>query len=147
VASDLLGGEGFSDIQYVQVAASPDGYKALAAGEVHMGQLFAGGLITRIDAGDPLVLIAGIHVAASSCSGRSACAACVTSRARPWPCLRWEAATTSLWRAWRHTWAWIRGRIFTGPFTVGQTPCSGSRRARLTGSSGFHPMEEVQLNS
>jgi NitT/TauT family transport system substrate-binding protein len=62
VASDLLGGEGISEVQYVQVAASPDGYKALAAGEVHMGQLFAGGLVTRIDAGDPLVLIAGIHV-------------------------------------------------------------------------------------
>jgi NitT/TauT family transport system substrate-binding protein len=43
MASDLLGGEGFSEVQYVQVAASSDGYKALAAGEVHMGQLFAGG--------------------------------------------------------------------------------------------------------
>jgi NitT/TauT family transport system substrate-binding protein len=62
VASDLLGGEGFSEVQCVQVAASPGGYKALAAGEVHLGHLFAGGLVTRIDAGDLLVLMAGIYV-------------------------------------------------------------------------------------
>jgi NitT/TauT family transport system substrate-binding protein len=62
VASDLLGGEGFSEVKYVRVTSSADGYKALAAGEVHLGQLFAGGLVTRIDAGDPLVLMAGIHV-------------------------------------------------------------------------------------
>jgi NitT/TauT family transport system substrate-binding protein len=62
VAGDLLNGEGFSDVQYVKVSASPDGYKALAAGEANMGLLFAGGLVTRIDAGDPLVLIGGIHV-------------------------------------------------------------------------------------
>jgi NitT/TauT family transport system substrate-binding protein len=62
VARDLLHGEGFADVQYVKVAASSDGYKALAAGGAHMGLLFAGGLITRIDAGDPLVLLGGIHV-------------------------------------------------------------------------------------
>jgi NitT/TauT family transport system substrate-binding protein len=62
VAGDLLSGEGFLDVQYVKVSASSDGYKALAAGEASMGLLFAGGLVTRIDAGDPLVLIAGIHV-------------------------------------------------------------------------------------
>jgi NitT/TauT family transport system substrate-binding protein len=44
------------------MAASPDAYKAMAAGEAHMGLLFAGSVITRIDAGDPLVLIGGIHV-------------------------------------------------------------------------------------
>jgi NitT/TauT family transport system substrate-binding protein len=62
VAGDLLVGEGFSDVQYVRVAASPDGYKALAAGEASIALLFAGGLVTRIDAGDPLVLLGGIHV-------------------------------------------------------------------------------------
>jgi NitT/TauT family transport system substrate-binding protein len=62
VASDLLVGEGFSAVQYVPVAASPDAYKALAAGEASMGLLFAGSVVTRIDAGDPLVLLGGIHV-------------------------------------------------------------------------------------
>jgi hypothetical protein len=59
VAGDLLLGEGFSDVQFVKVSASLDGYKALVAGEVSMGLLFSGGLVTRIDAGDPLVLLAG----------------------------------------------------------------------------------------
>jgi NitT/TauT family transport system substrate-binding protein len=62
VARNLLHSEGFADVQYVKVASSSDGYKALAAGEAYMGLLFAGGVVTRIDAGDPLVLIGGIHV-------------------------------------------------------------------------------------
>jgi NitT/TauT family transport system substrate-binding protein len=61
VAGDLLVGEGFSEVQYVQGAASPDAYKALAAGDVDMALLFAGGVVTRIDTGAPLVLIGGIH--------------------------------------------------------------------------------------
>src|SRR6266511_4061336 len=62
VASELFVGEGFSDVQYVKGAASPDAYKALAAGEASMALLFAGGAVTRIDAGDPLVLLGGLHV-------------------------------------------------------------------------------------
>jgi NitT/TauT family transport system substrate-binding protein len=62
VAGDLLAGEGFLDVQYGQEAASPDAYKALAAGEANMGLLFAGSVVTRIEAGDPLMLIGGIHV-------------------------------------------------------------------------------------
>jgi NitT/TauT family transport system substrate-binding protein len=62
VAGDLLVGEGFSEVQYVQGATSPDAYKALAAGEVDMAQLYAGGVVTRIDTGAPLVLLGGIHV-------------------------------------------------------------------------------------
>jgi NitT/TauT family transport system substrate-binding protein len=62
VAGDLLVGEGCSDVQYVKGSASPDAYKALAAGEASMGLLFAGGLVARIDAGDPLVVLGGIHV-------------------------------------------------------------------------------------
>lgn len=61
VAGDLLVGEGFSEVHYVQGAASPDGYKALAAGAVDIALLFAGGVVTRIDTGAPLVLIGGIH--------------------------------------------------------------------------------------
>jgi NitT/TauT family transport system substrate-binding protein len=61
IAADLLAGEGFTDVHYVQGAASTDAYKALAAGEVNMALLFAGGVVARIDAGDPLVLLGGIH--------------------------------------------------------------------------------------
>jgi NitT/TauT family transport system substrate-binding protein len=61
VAGDLLVGEGFSEVHYVQGAVSPDGYKALAAGTVDIALLFAGGVVTRIDTGAPLVLIGGIH--------------------------------------------------------------------------------------
>ena len=46
----------------MQGSASPDGYKALVAGDAASALLFAGGLVRRIDAGDPLVLLGGIHV-------------------------------------------------------------------------------------
>jgi NitT/TauT family transport system substrate-binding protein len=62
MAADLLVSEGFSDVQYVQGAGSPDAYKALAAGDVDMAQLYAAGVMTRIDTGAPLVLLGGIHV-------------------------------------------------------------------------------------
>jgi len=59
VAEELLRLEGFTDVQYVKVAKGP--YLALAAGEVDintgMGQQF----ILQIDAGDPLVILAGTH--------------------------------------------------------------------------------------
>ena len=62
VAGDLLVGEGFLEVQYVPGDSSSDAYKALAAGDVHIALLFAGGAVTRIDMGAPLVLLGGIHV-------------------------------------------------------------------------------------
>jgi NitT/TauT family transport system substrate-binding protein len=60
VAEELLRGEGFTDIQYVKRAqgAAED---APGAGEVDITMLFGPPLILRIDAGDPVVLLAGVH--------------------------------------------------------------------------------------
>jgi len=61
VAEDLLQGEGFTDVQYVMMAGdlfTP----ALAAGEVDIALNFVGPLLLRVDAGDPLVILAGGHV-------------------------------------------------------------------------------------
>jgi NitT/TauT family transport system substrate-binding protein len=61
VAEDLLQGEGFTDVQYVMMAGdlfTP----ALAAGEVDIALNFVGPLLLRVEAGDPLVILAGGHV-------------------------------------------------------------------------------------
>jgi NitT/TauT family transport system substrate-binding protein len=61
VAEELLRGEGFTDVQYVNVqeqAASA----TLAAGDAHLGLLFSANLVTRIDVGDRIVTMAGVHV-------------------------------------------------------------------------------------
>jgi NitT/TauT family transport system substrate-binding protein len=63
VAEDLLRGEGFSSITYVKPAdAGLAQWRDLASGEVHFNTAFSGPLLVRMDAQDPIVLLAGIHV-------------------------------------------------------------------------------------
>jgi NitT/TauT family transport system substrate-binding protein len=59
VADELLQLEGFTDVQYV--TASKGAYVALAAGEADINSGLGAQLILRIDAGDPLVVLSGIH--------------------------------------------------------------------------------------
>jgi NitT/TauT family transport system substrate-binding protein len=61
LADDLLRTEGFTDVQYVQ-ATDGFGTKLVAAGEADLMMEFAGLYLSRIDAGDPIVLLAGVHV-------------------------------------------------------------------------------------
>jgi NitT/TauT family transport system substrate-binding protein len=62
VAKDLLHSEGFTDVQYVQAAAGIETAKALAAGKADISLNFVAPMIFQMDAGDPIVLLAGIHV-------------------------------------------------------------------------------------
>src|SRR5437660_890261 len=62
VASALLEGEGFTDVQYIKVENSVGGDKAIASGEVDLGLTTALAGVMRIDAGDPRVLLSGVHV-------------------------------------------------------------------------------------
>jgi NitT/TauT family transport system substrate-binding protein len=62
VAEDLLQGEGFSELQYVQKDGTVAKQQALAAGEVDLTLHFSAPLLTLIDAGDPIVILAGVHV-------------------------------------------------------------------------------------
>jgi NitT/TauT family transport system substrate-binding protein len=61
VAEELLRGEGFADVQYIEgpgtVAAA-----SLASGKADLAMQFAGPSILRVDAGDPVVFLAGGHV-------------------------------------------------------------------------------------
>jgi NitT/TauT family transport system substrate-binding protein len=62
VAEDLLRGEGFADLQYMAVTGGGGIEKALAAGEADLSMHYAAALVMRIDAGDPVVVLAGGHV-------------------------------------------------------------------------------------
>jgi NitT/TauT family transport system substrate-binding protein len=64
VAEDLLRSEGFTEVEYVRPRGpSPAGsYQALSAGEADIGNDFAPMAIIRLDRGDPLVVLAGVHV-------------------------------------------------------------------------------------
>ena len=60
VAEELLRGEGFTDIQYVKrdAGAAED---SIAAGDVDITMLFGPPMILRIEAGHPVVFLAGVH--------------------------------------------------------------------------------------
>src|SRR5499427_9394064 len=61
VAEDLLRGEGFVEVQYVMRPAAT-AFKPLAAGEFDLQMNAAGNIVRRIDAGGPVVALAGLHV-------------------------------------------------------------------------------------
>jgi NitT/TauT family transport system substrate-binding protein len=60
VVEDLLHSEGFTEVQYVEAGAET--IKALASGAVHITLEFAAPTIIRVDVGDPIVMLAGVHV-------------------------------------------------------------------------------------
>ena len=61
VAEELLRGEGFTDVQYVKVGSGAM-YNAFGAGEIDISMAFVAPFIMQVDAGHPLVLLAGVHV-------------------------------------------------------------------------------------
>jgi NitT/TauT family transport system substrate-binding protein len=62
IAEELLQREGFADVQYVKEKGSNDVYIDLASGKADISLAFAGPLSIHIDAGTPIVMLAGAHV-------------------------------------------------------------------------------------
>jgi len=61
IAEDLLRTEGFTDIKYIKARSVPERLKALAAGETDLIQGTVLPTVMGIDAGDPVVILAGVH--------------------------------------------------------------------------------------
>jgi NitT/TauT family transport system substrate-binding protein len=62
VAEDLLRSEGFTEVHYLQKAGTADIETALASGEADLNGHFAAPLLLRLEAGDPSVILAGLHI-------------------------------------------------------------------------------------
>jgi NitT/TauT family transport system substrate-binding protein len=63
VAEELFKTEGFSDVQFVRKPTTTEAYEALAAGELHFNtQAIGGTILLQLDAGVPVVVLAGVHV-------------------------------------------------------------------------------------
>jgi NitT/TauT family transport system substrate-binding protein len=63
VAEQLLQEEGFTDVAYIKRPGATKGIEtALASGEADINMHFAAPLVMRLDAGDPIVVLAGGHV-------------------------------------------------------------------------------------
>jgi NitT/TauT family transport system substrate-binding protein len=61
VAEELLRGEGFTDIQYIRKDGPAAIAGAISSGEVDVNMNFSGPLILRVDRGEPITILAGIH--------------------------------------------------------------------------------------
>jgi NitT/TauT family transport system substrate-binding protein len=62
VAEELLKSEGFTEVHYLQKAGTADIETALASGEADLNGHFAAPLLVRLEAGDPIVILAGLHI-------------------------------------------------------------------------------------
>jgi NitT/TauT family transport system substrate-binding protein len=62
IAEDFLKAEGFTDVQYIPLPSGMLPQQGLTDGHVDMTMTFSSTLITSIGAGDPLVLLAGVHI-------------------------------------------------------------------------------------
>lgn len=61
-AEDLLRREGFTDVQYIKKPGVKGIETALASGEADINMHFNARLIMRVEAGDPIVILAGGHL-------------------------------------------------------------------------------------
>jgi NitT/TauT family transport system substrate-binding protein len=61
VAAQFLPGEGFTEVHYVEIPGLLF-TRAIAAGEIDFGLNFIGPTLTRLEAGDPLVILSGAHL-------------------------------------------------------------------------------------
>jgi NitT/TauT family transport system substrate-binding protein len=61
LAEDLLAGEGFTDWEYLQVGSRSGGIDAISEGRVDMTMWDTHSPIPLIDAGKPIVVLAGVH--------------------------------------------------------------------------------------
>src|SRR4029450_857380 len=62
VAGELLPAEGFTDVRYVERPSGVPGAKILGDGKVDIEANFAAPLVVALDAGYPIVILAGLHV-------------------------------------------------------------------------------------
>ncbi len=62
VAEQLLRDEGFTEVQYAKKEGAREFEVALASGETNINMCFVPDAVIRLDAGDPIVILAGGHI-------------------------------------------------------------------------------------
>jgi NitT/TauT family transport system substrate-binding protein len=69
MAEELLYAEGFTEVQYVKKEAGVTLHKAVASGEVDLTPNFVGPILLQLEAGDPIVTLAGLHIGCTELFG------------------------------------------------------------------------------
>ncbi len=94
VAEELLRGEGFTDVQYVKTGGAPGTVKAMGAGELDITTTPVWTSLTHIDAGAPMVFLAGLHIGCFELFG--------TDRIRSIGDLKGKSVAVTVLRSGRH---------------------------------------------
>jgi len=61
IAEDLLRSEGITEVRFVQYPDAAKAYAGMAAGEIDIFMAFVAPTIQQIDAGNPLIVLGGVH--------------------------------------------------------------------------------------
>jgi hypothetical protein len=137
LAKEFLPAEGFTDEQDVKTESTMVPFKAVVAEEVDIALNFSGPLITRVDAGDPLVILAGIHVGCFQLFGGERVRAIHDLKGKRVAVRGLGLPPMSSSPVWRPMWVWILLRTSTGSCTPQPRPCSSSLQARSMPSWAF----------
>ena len=62
LAEELLRAEGFTDVRYVTTVPGEPSVRAITHGEIDFTTNFSPPLIIAVDAGEPITMVAGVHV-------------------------------------------------------------------------------------
>ena len=72
LAEELLRAEGFTDVEYLSDTTEIGTSKLVASGAANINMSFALSTLLRVDAGEPIVLLAGVHVGCYELFGNQA---------------------------------------------------------------------------
>ena len=61
LAEKLLRGEGFAEVRHLRLPGGADVYQKLSSGEADISMAFTAPFLIQVDAGDPTVMLAGVH--------------------------------------------------------------------------------------
>jgi len=109
VAEALLNAEGFTDVQYVKLE-NPSPNSAIASGNADISMDAVWGFMSRIDAGDPVTILAGVHLGCYQLIGSDKIKTVRDLKGKTVQFSNLEIQTTYFWPASPRTSAWTRAR-------------------------------------
>jgi NitT/TauT family transport system substrate-binding protein len=88
-AEELLYAEGFTEVRYVYFASQAEKPAAIGRGELDFGLNYAPQLITAIDVGEPVTVLAGVHVGCFELFGKEGIRTVADLKERAAACKPW----------------------------------------------------------
>jgi|SRR5438128_1177923 len=140
-AEALWRAEGFTDVQYIPVPGDKLELRlaSLASGATDIETTFVSSLIPRIDAGDPIVILAGLHAGCFELFGGERVRVIRDLKGKTVAVSEVGGPDHAFIASMVYTSAWTPAAMAAGSPRHRRSRSSGSRTARWIRSSGFPP--------